>query len=223
MEVEEFLAGIQEQLDTSVSPGAGQVSAVQFFPPAYPGTDKATIPELPSRDNVCEQDDLLPTSHIADPVGRDGCTSGIEQRQRCGSLESRRSSEAMPQILSRLKELGLEMQVTLDQIGSVPSNPGTVRGALGRWIILLFRRVLWWHTRSVSAFADVVTRELKEQVALLEHLSTIQEENQRTLVSIQQALAGMGARLEESASEQRQVAARTSQLESDVRLEKRPN
>ena len=183
MEVEEFLSGIQEQIDASASSVAGHVSAVQFFPPEYPGTFRATVPDVPTEENFREHDELQATSRI----------------------------------LAHLQELGSEMQLALEQIDEVPANPGTVRGAVGRWVILILRRLLWWHTRPVSAFADAVTRDLKEQVALLEQLSKTQTENRRTLLSIQQALTTMGARLEKTDEQDRQPASRTSQLESDVR------
>jgi hypothetical protein len=259
MEAEELLSGIQDQIDASASAVAGQVSAVQFFPAAYPGTFQATVSEVPSEETLCDHDSELSNSDTADAAGRGAFTSEFEHQiasvkreggtfqpiefvdlelnsdvahgvqpgkfvsghdhwQRCGRLEGRSALEAMPRTLSNLKELGSEMHVTLEQIGDVPANPGTVRGAIGHWIILILRRLLWWHTRSVSAFADVVTRDLKEHVAFLEHLSKTQEENQRTLLSIQQALTGMGARLEESARQERQLASRTSQLESDLRI-----
>jgi hypothetical protein len=216
MEAKEFLLGIQAQI--SASAVAGQVSAVQFFPPEYPGTVQAAVSEVPSEETFCEHDHELSNSDIADGAGRGAPTSGFEHRQRGDRPEGWSTLEAMPRTLSNLKELGSEIQVTLEQMDDVPANPGTIRGAIGRWIILILRRLLWWHTRSVSAFADVVTRDLKEQVAFLQHLSKIQEENQRTLLSIQQALTGMGARLEESANQERQLVCRTSRLESDVRI-----
>jgi len=142
--------------------------------------------------------------------------SGRDHWERRGRLEGRSIRKPMPLFLSHLKRVGSEMQVRLAQIGEVPANPGTLRGAIGHQVIVILRRLFWWQTRSVSAFAEVATRGFKEHTGILEHLAAAQEQNHRTLTSIQQAVNGIGARLEESVHQQQELTSRICKLESDV-------
>src|SRR5215475_13669758 len=193
IETQEFLSGIQAQIDASRGGGLpGQADAVQFFPP-----------------------ELIPD--VVQSIQDGQFASSRDHWQRCGRLEGLSTRKTMPLFLSHLKRLGSEMQVSLAQIGEAPTNPGTFRGAIGRHIILIIRRLLWWHTRSVSAFADAATRGFKQHVGFLEHLAAAQEQNHRTLLSIQQTVSGIGAQLEELMPQQ-QLAPRICQLESELRF-----
>jgi ubiquinone/menaquinone biosynthesis C-methylase UbiE len=158
--------------------------------------------------------DLNPDAVPAIQAGK--FASGRDHWERRGRLEGRSTRKPVPLVLSHLKRVGSEMQVRLAQIGEVPANPGTLRGAIGHQVITILHRLLWWQTRSVSAFAEVATRGFKEHIGILEHLVAAQEQNHRTLTSIQQAVNGIGARLEESAHQQQKLTSRIGHLESDV-------
>lgn len=214
IEAEEFLSGIQKQIDAGKAGVVSQAGAVQFFRPMCLDSPRKRAQETRSEENFCEQDYLLANTDVADAVKRgkfksgfahwiavgknegrsfepaefseleylelnpdvakliqDGrFASGLDHWSQCGRLEGRSIRKPRPPSLSHLKRLGYEMQFGLAQMGDAPPSPGTLRGAIGRQMILILRRLLWWYTRSVSVWADVTTRAFKAQHAALEHL-----------------------------------------------------
>lgn len=261
IDAEEFLAGIQAQIDAGKHVVPGQAEAVQFFRPLYRAGFQRYALETPTEENFCEQDYLLSNPDIADAVKRGKFKSGFEHwvkygrhegrsfqpaefvereylelnpdvaksieegqfasgldhwRQR-GRLEGRSIRKATPRLLSHLKRLRSEMRIRFAQIGEVPPSPSTLRAIVGRQIIHIIRRVLWWHTQSVAALGDVAMRAFKEQIAVLEHLGAAQEENDSALVSIRDELNGIATQAEQGARLQGEFEARICQLESHVR------
>ncbi len=261
IDAEEFLAGIQAQIDARKAAVPGQAEVVQFFRPLSRAGIQSYALERPSEETFCEQDYLLSNPDIADAVKRGKFQSGFEHwvkygrnegrsfqpaefvereylelnpdvaksieegqyasgldhwRQR-GRLEGRTIRKATPRLLSHLKRLRSEMRIRFAQIGEVPPSPSTLRGIVGRQIIHMLRRVLWWHTQSVAALGDVAMRAFKEQIAVLEHLGAAQEENDSALASIRDELNGIATQAEQGARLHREFEARMSQLESHVR------
>ncbi len=138
---------------------------------------------------------------IASLIQNGSFASGLDHWNRRGRLEGRNITKPRPPSLPYLKQLCYEIQGRLAQMGEAPPSPGTLRGALGRHLILILRRLLWWYTRPVSMWADVTTRAVQEQQAVFEHLAAVQEESRRTSASIQDAVRLIAAQMDERAEQ----------------------
>jgi len=154
---------------------------------------------------------------VAKSVEEGQFASGLDHWRRRGRLEGRRIKKAMPRLMAHLKRLRSEMQIRFVQIGEVPPGPSTLRGVVGRQIIHILCRVLWWYTQSLLALGDVAMRAFEEQIAVLEYLGAAQGENQRRLASIQEAVNGIATRAKQATQQHQQFEARIGQLESRLR------
>ena len=89
IEAEEFLSGIQAQIDAGKGAVPGQAGAVQFFRPLHRAGCQRYPVETPSEETFCEQDYLLSNPDIADAVKRGEFKSGFEHWVTSGRHEGR--------------------------------------------------------------------------------------------------------------------------------------
>ncbi|MGD0667001.1 MAG: hypothetical protein ABSB23_05550 [Bryobacteraceae bacterium] len=81
----------------------------------------------------------------------------------------------MAELVNRLNALdaGLDsdLAAAIRALGEVPPAVTTVRSKVGRALILLLKRLLWWHTWSLKAFADSAGKQFECELAALELLA----------------------------------------------------
>jgi SAM-dependent methyltransferase len=82
--------------------------------------------------------------------------------------------------LTGAERLWRDILITESLVGGLPPSPPTLRGRIGRTIIQLVQRCLFWFTPQIQAFQKQVAIAAKEQVAALQyltvHLSRLEKE-----------------------------------------------
>jgi SAM-dependent methyltransferase len=105
------------------------------------------------------------------------------------------------------------MRLTSDRasrIGTVPEGPRTLRATVGKGIIRIMRRLLWWYTRSLEDFASSVTRQLQAQIAWLDSIEKEQRQDHGLIESLRTTITDLSA-------DQRNLAFKADTLGAEVR------
>jgi len=89
IDAEEFLVGIQRQIEAGKHRSANQGGAVQFFHPLSLHISQKQAPAHPSEENFCEQDYLLSNPDVSDAIERGEFKSGFDHWLRVGKQEGR--------------------------------------------------------------------------------------------------------------------------------------
>jgi SAM-dependent methyltransferase len=136
--------------------------------------------------------------------------SGRDHWLRRGRLEGRSIRKSAKTFMPHAMRQASELQDRVSQIGEVPQGPNTLRGAIGRRVILVMGRLLWWYTRSLVAFAEGLTKQLHSHVMWLERLESTQERERGIVQSMHEMITNVSA-------EQRTREFRLHRLEADAR------
>lgn len=76
----------------------------------------------------------------------------------------------------RVEELCRTARRTFMAIGLVPAAPPTFRARVGRAIIGLIQKLLWWYTPQIIAFNNLVVDTMEAQAAAIRDLLRLVEE-----------------------------------------------
>ena len=133
---------------------------------------------------------------------RDGTfASGRDHWLQRGRLEGRRVKKPLPLFTSRLTRLDAQLRAAVAGLEEDPPTPPTLRGRLGFWAISAIRRLLWWYTKPLKRFAAIADQGFREHTAVVEHLANLQEEQSRTLHSLESAIGGITEQLNDVVSQ----------------------
>ncbi|MFY9727300.1 MAG: hypothetical protein WB579_16295 [Bryobacteraceae bacterium] len=96
----------------------------------------------------------------------------------------------MAELVGRLNTLDAALDSSLAAairaLAEVPPAVTTLRSKLGRALILLLKRLLWWHTWSLKAFADAAGKQFESELAALELLAVQHKEVLAQLAALQE-------------------------------------
>jgi hypothetical protein len=88
--------------------------------------------------------------------------------------------EDLTQLALRLRNLqsGLHFRIeaAIRNLGAAPPSAGSLRGRIGAAAILLLQRLLWWQTRSLHNFGDVLAAQHQAELELLKSIVLAQAE-----------------------------------------------
>lgn len=143
----------------------------------------------PTRFDESEYLELNPD--VASGVRDKEYLSGREHWERIGRLEGRKLRSPMRILLPRLKRLGATLEGQASRLGEMPPTPMTIRGILGRQIILVLRRLLWWYTSSLTSIGRAISEITKQEFDCLSHLDAAIRQDHSTLISMQGSVAAI--------------------------------
>lgn len=119
-----------------------------------------------------------------------------------------------------------ESSVAVDRI---PPHPPTLRGRIGRLLILAIRRMLPWYTANIVAHQTAAVRLAQEQHKVLARLATALEQNAALSAQLLERLNALAGELKSERARQAAATApagenaplsKLQQLEEAIRIEK---
>ena len=143
-----------------------------------------------------ESEYLESNPDVATAVRDKEYSSGRVHWDRIGRLEGRKHGSPMRILLLRLNRLGAGLEDMAGRLGKIPPAPGTVRGFLGRQLIIALRRLAWWYTASLTSFGRAISETAKQELACLSHLDTAIRQNRRMLLAAEESAAAVAGRVE---------------------------
>ena len=126
---------------------------------------------------------------------------GPVQSWRGGVVEGRAPEplddfeEAAHRLQVLYKSLDTSFATGVAQIGAMPPTVATWRGFLGRAVIRMLQRLLWWYTRSVQGYAESMGSHFHKTAEVLESLAYMQEVNRMEIVALRDEVRRLQSQL----------------------------
>lgn len=136
----------------------------------------------------------LPASAVrfySGPVRNWGKALAAETASTTAMTETGSSNRwEMTELVNRLNALDAsldsDLAAAIRSLGEVPPAVTTLRSKAGRALILLLKRLLWWHTWSLKAFADSAGKQFECELAALQILAVQHKDALAQIAALQE-------------------------------------